>query len=67
MALFLLCLNLGWIQGQFNFTELSLRYHQGLEVLLLQAIEQDLVCRPMRCGVDTVAPLQELPVHVVEG
>ena len=27
MALFLLCPNLGWIQGQFNFTELSLRYH----------------------------------------
>jgi hypothetical protein len=26
MALFLLCPNLGWIQGQFNFTELSLRY-----------------------------------------
>jgi acetyltransferase-like isoleucine patch superfamily enzyme len=26
MALFLLCANLGWIQGQFNFTELSLRY-----------------------------------------
>ncbi len=26
MALFLLSLNLGWIQGQFNFTELSLRY-----------------------------------------
>ena len=28
MALFLLCPNLGWIQGQFNFTELSLRYHR---------------------------------------
>jgi hypothetical protein len=28
MALFLLCPNLGWIQGQFNFTELSLRYLQ---------------------------------------
>ena len=28
MALFLLCPNLGWIQGQFNFTELSLRYHE---------------------------------------
>lgn len=40
---------------------------QGLEVLLLQAIERDLVRRPMRCGVDPVAPLQELPVHVVEG
>ena len=26
MALFLLCPNLGWIQGQFNFTEDSLRY-----------------------------------------
>jgi hypothetical protein len=26
MALFLLCPNLGWIQGQFNFTEFSLRY-----------------------------------------
>jgi len=26
MARFLLCPNLGWIQGQFNFTELSLRY-----------------------------------------
>jgi len=26
MALFLLSANLGWIQGQFNFTELSLRY-----------------------------------------
>ena len=26
MALFLLCANLGWIQGQFNFTEVSLRY-----------------------------------------
>ncbi|KAF5090245.1 hypothetical protein DSECCO2_19100 [anaerobic digester metagenome] len=26
MALVLLCPNLGWIQGQFNFTELSLRY-----------------------------------------
>jgi hypothetical protein len=29
MALFLLCPNLGWIQGQFNFTELSLRYPAG--------------------------------------
>jgi len=29
MALFLLCPNLGWIQGQFNFTELSLRYHRN--------------------------------------
>jgi len=29
MALFLLCPNLGWIQGQFNFTELSLRYPWG--------------------------------------
>ena len=29
MALFLLCPNLGWIQGQFNFTELSLRYLIG--------------------------------------
>jgi len=26
MALFLLCVNLGWIQGHFNFTETSLRY-----------------------------------------
>jgi len=26
MALFLLSLNLGWIQGQFNFTENSLHY-----------------------------------------
>jgi hypothetical protein len=26
MALFLLSANLGWIQGQFNFTEDSLRY-----------------------------------------
>jgi len=41
MALFLLCPNLGWIQGQFNFTELSLRYlqlssanvHQGYAVV----------------------------------
>ena len=33
----------------------------------MQAIERDLVRRPMRCGVDPVAPLQELPVHVVEG
>jgi hypothetical protein len=31
MALFLLCPNLGWIQGQFNFTELSLRYHSGAD------------------------------------
>ena len=30
MALFLLCPNLGWIQGQFNFTELSLRYPNHL-------------------------------------
>ena len=29
MALFLLSENLGWIQGQFNFTELSLRYHRS--------------------------------------
>jgi hypothetical protein len=32
MALFLLCPNLGWIQGQFNFTELSLRYRNIKEV-----------------------------------
>ena len=30
MALFLLCANLGWIQGQFNFTELSLRYRDSI-------------------------------------
>ena len=28
MALFLLSENLGWIQGHFTFTELSLRYHK---------------------------------------
>jgi len=39
----------------------------GFQVLLVQAIERDLVRRPMGCGVDPVAPLQELPVHVVEG
>ena len=32
MALFLLSVNLGWIQGQFNFTELSLRYRNIKEV-----------------------------------
>jgi hypothetical protein len=32
MALFLLCANLGWIQGQFNFTELSLRYRDSAEM-----------------------------------
>jgi hypothetical protein len=30
MALFLLSLNLGWIQGHFTFTELSLRYQMSL-------------------------------------
>ena len=39
----------------------------GFQVLLMQAIERDLIRRSMRCGVDTVAPLQNLPVHVVEG
>ena len=32
MALFLLCPNLGWIQGQFNFTELSLRYRFRINI-----------------------------------
>ena len=29
MALFLLSTNLGWVQGHFNFTETSLRYHEA--------------------------------------
>ena len=36
MALFLLCPNLGWIQGQFNFTELSLRYRQDDAVKVIR-------------------------------
>lgn len=40
---------------------------QGLEVLLLQAIERDLVGGAVGFGVDPVASLQELPVQVVEG
>ena len=35
MALFLLCPNLGWIQGQFNFTELSLRYPLKLRCAII--------------------------------
>lgn len=31
MALFLLCPNLGWIQGHFTFTEFSLRYQIFVE------------------------------------
>ena len=38
MALFLLCPNLGWIQGQFNFTELSLRYPMVYATYLAYAI-----------------------------
>jgi hypothetical protein len=41
MALFLLCPNLGWIQGQFNFTELSLRYLAFYEALLLGLVRSD--------------------------
>ena len=44
MALFLLCPNLGWIQGQFNFTELSLRYRQSSVI----ALESD-YCRIEIC------------------
>jgi len=40
---------------------------QGLEVLLLQPFNRDLVGGAVGFGVDPVAPLQELPVHVVEG
>ncbi len=40
---------------------------QGLEVLLVQVIEGDLICCPMGRGVDPVAPLQELAVHIVKG
>ena len=35
MALFLLCPNLGWIQGQFNFTANSLRYPGALGAAIL--------------------------------
>ena len=37
MVLFLLCPNLGWIQGQFNFTELSLRYQENRKTICCQA------------------------------
>jgi len=41
MALFLLCPNLGWIQGQFNFTELSLRYPLIGEYAILRLFGED--------------------------
>jgi len=42
MTLFLLCPNPGWIQGQFNFTELSLRYLSPIE---LAGIRPDLILK----------------------
>ena len=53
MALFLLCPNLGWIQGQFNFTELSLRYllrglppHPQPEFLVFKQLKDPSCHRP---------------------
>ena len=70
MALFLLCPNLGWIQGQFNFTELSLRYpdwSRSRKIAWYTPLSQS--SRWYRCTVDLVPYLAgtSSQVHPVVG
>jgi hypothetical protein len=65
MALFLLCPNLGWIQGQFNFTELSLRYQKRPAVYGLQFLypENEPPCFGLRISVaHTFGGCPEIPL-----
>jgi hypothetical protein len=68
MALFLLCPNLGWIQGQFNFTELSLRYQSWTGCcVILKLFRAFRFARVLVTGAGTGEPEASMTVKKNEG